>query len=131
MARGLAVEGIDLVLGHLLDEDRVHDIAPFVSLVVRAVGASLSAVLAPAIARFGDPGVDACVIFDGLPVRLRPRTVRGVRQAGSRGGILVTGSETTTSGVYRTLLDNAQNGAIPRATLRASYDRILVLKAGL
>jgi beta-N-acetylhexosaminidase len=44
--------------------------------------------------------------------------------------LLVTGSESTTGEVYRTLLDNAQNDAIPRATLRASYDRILALKAG-
>ncbi len=45
--------------------------------------------------------------------------------------ILVTGSEATTSAVYTTLLDNALKGSIPRATLRASYDRIVVLKAGL
>jgi beta-N-acetylhexosaminidase len=45
--------------------------------------------------------------------------------------ILVTGSEATTKSVYSTLLDDALKGAIPRATLRASYDRILALKAGL
>jgi len=45
--------------------------------------------------------------------------------------ILVTGSEATTSAVYTTLLDNALKGSIPRATLRASYDRIVALKAGL
>jgi beta-N-acetylhexosaminidase len=44
--------------------------------------------------------------------------------------ILVTGSEATTRAVYRTLLDNALKGAILRATLRASYDRILALKSG-
>ena len=45
--------------------------------------------------------------------------------------ILTTGSEATSRGVYATLLLDAQNGTIPTATLRASYDRILALKAGL
>lgn len=44
--------------------------------------------------------------------------------------LLVTGSEASTSAVYGTLLDNARNAAIPRATLLASYDRIMALKAG-
>ncbi len=44
--------------------------------------------------------------------------------------ILVTGSEATTSAVYTTLLNNALKGSIARATLRASYDRIVALKAG-
>ena len=44
--------------------------------------------------------------------------------------LLLTGSEATTSAIYRTLLDNAENEAIPRAMLLASYDRILALKAG-
>ena len=45
--------------------------------------------------------------------------------------ILITGSEATSRGVYATLLAEAQSGTIARATLRASYDRILALKAGL
>ncbi len=45
--------------------------------------------------------------------------------------ILTTGSEASTRGVYATLLRQAQLGAIPIATLRASYYRILALKAGL
>jgi beta-N-acetylhexosaminidase len=45
--------------------------------------------------------------------------------------ILVTGSEATTNSVYTTLLDESLKSAISRATLRASYDRILALKAGL
>jgi len=45
--------------------------------------------------------------------------------------ILVTGSEATTSSVYTSLLENAAKGAISKATLRASYDRIVALKAGL
>ena len=45
--------------------------------------------------------------------------------------ILTTGSEASTRSVYATLLRQAQLGSIPRATLQASYDRILALKAGL
>jgi beta-N-acetylhexosaminidase len=45
--------------------------------------------------------------------------------------ILVTGSEATSRGVYATLLADAQGGSIAKATLRASYDRIIALKAGL
>jgi beta-N-acetylhexosaminidase len=45
--------------------------------------------------------------------------------------ILTTGSEATSRAVYATLLDDATNGAIPRSTLQASYDRIIALKAGL
>ena len=44
--------------------------------------------------------------------------------------ILTTGSEASTRGVYATLLHQAELGAIPLATLRASYDRILAMKAG-
>jgi beta-N-acetylhexosaminidase len=45
--------------------------------------------------------------------------------------ILITGSEATSRGVYATLLAEAQGGSISTTTLRASYDRILTLKAGL
>ena len=45
--------------------------------------------------------------------------------------ILTTGTETATRAIYATLLRDARAGWIPRATLRASYDRILILKAGL
>ena len=45
--------------------------------------------------------------------------------------ILITGSEATSRGVFATLLLDAQNGTIARTTMRASYDRILALKAGL
>jgi len=45
--------------------------------------------------------------------------------------ILLTGSEASTRGVYAALLANAAAGSIPDATLRASYDRIVALKAGL
>jgi beta-N-acetylhexosaminidase len=45
--------------------------------------------------------------------------------------ILITGSEATSRGVYATLLAEARSGSIATPTLRASYDRILALKAGL
>ena len=45
--------------------------------------------------------------------------------------ILITGSEATSRGVYASLLAAAQGSSISRTTLRASYDRILALKAGL
>jgi beta-N-acetylhexosaminidase len=45
--------------------------------------------------------------------------------------ILLTGSEASTRAVYATLLREAMAGSIPKSTLRASYDRILALKARL
>ena len=45
--------------------------------------------------------------------------------------ILVTGSEASTRDEYAWLLAAATSGAIPRATLQASYDRILALKSTL
>jgi beta-N-acetylhexosaminidase len=45
--------------------------------------------------------------------------------------ILLTGSEASTRAIYASLLTEANDGSIPRATLRASYDRILALKRGL
>jgi beta-N-acetylhexosaminidase len=45
--------------------------------------------------------------------------------------ILVTGPESATDAIHDALLAAARAGTIPRSTLRASYDRILVLKAGL
>jgi beta-N-acetylhexosaminidase len=45
--------------------------------------------------------------------------------------ILTTGSESATKAVYAYLVQQATAGAIPRATLLASYNRILALKAGL
>jgi len=45
--------------------------------------------------------------------------------------LLVTGSEGSTRSVYSSLLSAATAGSISRTTLVASYNRILVLKAGL
>jgi beta-N-acetylhexosaminidase len=45
--------------------------------------------------------------------------------------ILVTGSESTSSGVFTALYNAARAGTIQRATLKASYDRIEAQKTGL
>jgi beta-N-acetylhexosaminidase len=45
--------------------------------------------------------------------------------------LLVTGSEASTRSVYASLLSAATSGSIPRATLVASYTRILAMKAKL
>lgn len=45
--------------------------------------------------------------------------------------ILLTGSEASTKAAYDALLAKARDGTIPRATLEASYARILALKATL
>jgi beta-N-acetylhexosaminidase len=45
--------------------------------------------------------------------------------------ILLTGSEATSDATYDLLLAAARAGGIPRATLQASYDRILTLKSSL
>lgn len=45
--------------------------------------------------------------------------------------LLLTGSESSTKASYATLLTDATNGTIPLATLQASYNRILALKASL
>jgi len=45
--------------------------------------------------------------------------------------ILLTGSESSTAATYSSLLTAAQAGTIPLATLQASYNRILALKASL
>lgn len=45
--------------------------------------------------------------------------------------ILISGSRKSSDAAYDLLLAEAQSGAIPRARLRNSYDRILTLKASL
>jgi beta-N-acetylhexosaminidase len=54
-------------------------------------------------------------------------------QAASAGTdlLLVTGSEQTTAAIYLRLIKEATDGSIDRATLLASYDRIVALKASL
>jgi beta-N-acetylhexosaminidase len=83
-----------------------------------------------------DMGFTGVTITDGLDGTAKARglsdRILAVRAA--RAGtdmILVTGSEATSRSVYARLLVDAQAGLIARSTLRASYDRILALKAGL
>ncbi len=45
--------------------------------------------------------------------------------------LLLTGSKASSRSVYRSLLEAARAGQIPHDRLAASYDRIVVLKAGL
>jgi hypothetical protein len=44
--------------------------------------------------------------------------------------ILLTGSEASTRATFQTLLDDTRQGTISTATLRASYARIVAMKAG-
>ena len=45
--------------------------------------------------------------------------------------ILLTGSEASTRGVFASLLTRVANGSLSRATLQASYARIVAMKAGV
>lgn len=83
-----------------------------------------------------DLGFTGVTITDGLDGTAKARglsdRILAVRAA--RAGtdmILVTGTEATSRSVYARLLADAQAGLIAKSTLRASYDRILALKAGL
>jgi beta-N-acetylhexosaminidase len=83
-----------------------------------------------------DMGFTGVTITDGLDGTAKARglsdRILAVRAA--RAGtdmILVTGSEATSRSVYARLLVDAEAGLIAKSTLRASYDRILALKAGL
>jgi beta-N-acetylhexosaminidase len=83
-----------------------------------------------------DLGFGGVTITDSLDGTAHARGVstRSLAILAARAGtdmILLTGSESTTSSVYTKLLENAAKGAISKATLRASYDRIVALKAGL
>lgn len=82
-----------------------------------------------------DLGYTGATITDSLDGTAKARGLTSAHLAirAARAGtdmILITGSEATSRGVYAALLADAQSGTIARATLRASYDRILALKAG-
>ena len=82
-----------------------------------------------------DLGFTGVTITDSLDGTAKARGLwtRVLAVSAARAGtdiILTTGSEASTRGVYATLLHQAELGAIPLATLRASYDRILAMKAG-
>ncbi|HUQ78427.1 MAG TPA: glycoside hydrolase family 3 N-terminal domain-containing protein [Patescibacteria group bacterium] len=82
--------------------------------------------------RLGFRGV---TITDGLDGTAASRglTTAHVAYRAARAGtdmLLVTGSELTSRGVYAALLAAARAGSIPLALLRASWTRIMALKAG-
>lgn len=81
----------------------------------------------------GFTGVTITDSLDGTAfARWLPTTLLAVRAA--RAGtdmILLTGSEASTREVYAALLGRAKDGYILESRLRASYDRIRALKAGL
>ena len=94
---------------------------------------------APAIVRtllrhdLGFTGATITDSLDGTAVT-RNMPVRSLAAAAASAGtdmILTTGSEAATAAVYQFLVDRATSGAILRATLDASWARILALKATL
>ena len=81
-------------------------------------------------------GFQGVSITDSLSGTARARGVSGASLAikAARAGtdmIMLTGSEAASKGAYASLLNAATSGSIPLATLQASYNRILALKAGL
>ena len=81
-------------------------------------------------------GFNGVTITDSLDGTAHARAIstRRLAAAAARAGtdmILTTGSEPATRGVFSYLVSEATAGRIPLAALRASYDRILALKAGL
>jgi beta-N-acetylhexosaminidase len=81
----------------------------------------------------GFTGVTITDALDGAAF-VRGLSTRSLAIRAARAGtdmILVTGSEATSRSVYASLLKNVANGTIPISRLRASYTRILALKASL
>ena len=93
----------------------------------RAIGVSLLR------QELGFSGVTITDSLDGTAFA-RGLTTRLLALRAAKAGsdmILTTGSEASTRAVFATLVREAADGAIPAASLRASYDRILAMKAGL
>ena len=81
-----------------------------------------------------DLGFTGVTITDSLDgtASVRGISVRRLAAAAARAGtdmILTTGSEAGTAAVYAYLVEQATAGSIPLAALRASYARIVALKA--
>jgi beta-glucosidase-like glycosyl hydrolase len=81
-------------------------------------------------------GFEGVTITDSLSGTAAARGVSAIslaRKAAKAGTdmFLLTGSETATANAYTRLLDDAEDGTIPLATLQESYERILALKASL
>jgi beta-N-acetylhexosaminidase len=101
----------------------------------RAHAAGWSAAIALGLLR-DTLGFDGVSITDSLSGTAHARgvTARSLALKAAAAGtdlILVTGSEKTSASIYRALLAAAQDNSIATSTLRASYDRILALKARL
>ena len=84
----------------------------------------------------GKLGFQGVTITDSLngTAHARGMTVKTLATRAARAGtdlILVTSSERSSAHLFRTLVRRAELGTIPRATLRASYGRILALKERL
>ena len=83
-----------------------------------------------------DLGFTGVTITDSLDGTASARGIstRRLAAAAAEAGtdmILTTGSEAATNSLFAYLVQQASAGAIPIATLQASYTRILALKAGL
>jgi beta-N-acetylhexosaminidase len=83
----------------------------------------------------GGMGFKGVTITDSLTGTARARGVSPSSLAfrAARAGtdmILLTGSEVSTRGVFASLLTRVANGSLSRATLQASYARIVAMKAG-
>ena len=83
-----------------------------------------------------DLGFDGVTITDSLDgtAHARGLATRTLALAACRAGTdrtLSTGSEASTWALYTTLVQAATAGTIPLSLLRASYTRILAMKAGL
>ena len=98
-------------------------------------GAGWSPAIAEGLLRteLGFRGVTITDSLDGT-AHARKVATKSLAVLAARAGtdlLLITGSESTSRTVFSTLLTASRAGTIPIATLQASYDRILALKAGL
>jgi beta-N-acetylhexosaminidase len=84
----------------------------------------------------GELGFTGVSITDSLSGTAKARgvTARSLAAKAANAGtdmLMITGTEASTAAVYDALLQRARSGAIDRAALDASYERILALKATL
>ena len=82
----------------------------------------------------GELGFKGATISDALDgaAATRGRTLPSVALLAGQAGVdllLLIGSESSSAAVYRHLVAAAQDGRLPAASLRRSYDRIQVLKS--
>jgi beta-N-acetylhexosaminidase len=81
--------------------------------------------------QLGYRGVTITDSLDGTAASRGMTDITLAEHAASAGTdmILITGSEATSAGVFADLVAKAKSGAIPLASLQASYSRILALKS--